>query len=291
MTCTKCSCKLGKKIKAIDLGLCDRCYSIKDLCCWDGCKKKIFLNGHCSTHISLVRDVKKPYVGNIVSEETLNRRRDLQIERDHVIKDFDRRREEVNQMKANISYDPFSRGVEKSLIIQREREIDNDKEMFLAREYRNLERLKDNITNLSSTNAPKSKFKKYMEEEQDEYKRKKRDKQANKEQRSDRRKSSEKKKSSKKFTRSTDYVDDDECSSEEDDFRIDPEDEKFNRLVSDAFEILEIQKTNDEKEIKKAYKFCALKYHPDKNPGNDTTSIFQEIGYAYDFIIANIDQI
>lgn len=291
MTCTKCSCKLGKKIKAIDLDLCDRCYSIKDLCCVEGCKKKIFLNGHCSTHISLVREVKKPYIGNTISEETLNRRRDLQIERDHVIKDFDRRHEEVNQMKINITYDPLSRRVEKSLLLQREREIDNDKEMFLAREYRNLERLKDNIINLSSTNAPKSKFKKYMEEEQDEYKRKKRAKQAAKEQRSDRRKPSEKKKPSKKFTTSTDYVSDDEYSDEDDDFRIDPEDEKFNKLVSDAFDILEIQKTRDENEIKKAYRICALKYHPDKNPGNDTTAIFQEIGYAYDFIIANIDQI
>lgn len=36
----------------------------------------------------------------------------------------------------------------------------------------------------------------------------------------------------------------------------------------DYYEILEVPKTADEKEIKRAYRHLALNYHPDKNPSN-----------------------
>jgi curved DNA-binding protein CbpA len=47
------------------------------------------------------------------------------------------------------------------------------------------------------------------------------------------------------------------------------------------YELLQIEKGADAKEINKAYKKASLKWHPDKNPGTDTTEKFQQINEAY----------
>ncbi|MHB8174558.1 MAG: molecular chaperone DnaJ [Nitrospirota bacterium] len=53
----------------------------------------------------------------------------------------------------------------------------------------------------------------------------------------------------------------------------------------DYYEVLGVAKTSDEKEIKKAYRKLARKYHPDLNPGDrDAERKFKEIGEAYDVI-------
>ena len=61
-------------------------------------------------------------------------------------------------------------------------------------------------------------------------------------------------------------------------------------MNKDYYSILEIDKDASEDEIKKSYKKLALKYHPDKNPGNDEAcEKFKEISMAYS-ILSDIDK-
>src|SRR3954471_4739270 len=54
----------------------------------------------------------------------------------------------------------------------------------------------------------------------------------------------------------------------------------------DYYEILEVQKTSSGEEIKRSYRKLAVKYHPDKNPGDHAAEEkFKELGEAYDVLI------
>src|SRR5947208_9054875 len=51
----------------------------------------------------------------------------------------------------------------------------------------------------------------------------------------------------------------------------------------DYYEILAVERTATDEEIKKAYRKLAVKYHPDKNPGDKTAEEqFKELGEAYE---------
>lgn len=53
----------------------------------------------------------------------------------------------------------------------------------------------------------------------------------------------------------------------------------------DYYLVLEIERTATEEEIKKAYRKLALKYHPDKNPGDKgAEDKFKELGEAYEVL-------
>jgi len=53
----------------------------------------------------------------------------------------------------------------------------------------------------------------------------------------------------------------------------------------DCYEVLGVTKTTSEKEIKKAYKKLAMKYHPDRNPDNPVAQErFREVKAAYEIL-------
>ncbi|RUM53218.1 MAG: molecular chaperone DnaJ, partial [Marinomonas sp.] len=53
----------------------------------------------------------------------------------------------------------------------------------------------------------------------------------------------------------------------------------------DYYEVLGVAKDADKKDIKKAYRSLANKYHPDKNPDNpEALDKFKEIAEAYEIL-------
>ena len=55
--------------------------------------------------------------------------------------------------------------------------------------------------------------------------------------------------------------------------------------MRDYYEILDVSKSANEQEIKKAYRKIAMKYHPDKNPGDaEAESKFKEAAEAYSIL-------
>lgn len=58
----------------------------------------------------------------------------------------------------------------------------------------------------------------------------------------------------------------------------------ISEAKKDYYKSLGIEKSANAKEIKKAFRKLALKYHPDKNPDTDTTKKFREVAEAYEVL-------
>lgn len=58
----------------------------------------------------------------------------------------------------------------------------------------------------------------------------------------------------------------------------------------DYYEVLEVPRSASDEEIKKAYRQKALKYHPDRNPGDKAAEDhFKEAAEAYE-VLSNADK-
>ena len=56
-------------------------------------------------------------------------------------------------------------------------------------------------------------------------------------------------------------------------------------MANDYYQTLGVSKTASADEIKKAYRKLAVKYHPDKNPGDKSAEVkFKQVSEAYDVL-------
>ena len=55
----------------------------------------------------------------------------------------------------------------------------------------------------------------------------------------------------------------------------------IQEMILDYFEILEVDKSSSQADIKKSYRRLAAKYHPDRNPSEDANERFQHIQESY----------
>ena len=60
--------------------------------------------------------------------------------------------------------------------------------------------------------------------------------------------------------------------------------------VRDYYEVLDVDRSASAEEIKKAYRKMAVKYHPDKNPGDkQSEENFKEAAEAYE-VLSNVEK-
>jgi molecular chaperone DnaJ len=57
----------------------------------------------------------------------------------------------------------------------------------------------------------------------------------------------------------------------------------------DYYKVLEVERAATRQDVRKAFRRQALRFHPDKNPGKDTTKQFREVAEAYE-VLGDVDK-
>ena len=57
-----------------------------------------------------------------------------------------------------------------------------------------------------------------------------------------------------------------------------------NKMVKDYYQVLNIQKTASDDDVRKAYRTLALQFHPDKNNSPGAEEKFKQISEAYEVL-------
>lgn len=280
MICKNCESNKCTKKGAIKENLCNKCFSRKGLCGHDSCPKKLSIDGYCYIHISLYRDVKQVNLGRPVTEEDITRREKAgeKIRQNDAKKELIK--EEINQRKSETPYDAFTHATEKINIILMEERLEN---LRISEEYRldcEIEELLNEHKKMYERENPRiNKFKMNFDD-LDNHTRRRRQKQKEKQERAEERKYAKPQRKNR-FQYDGSSYQDDEYHEEE----IQSPEESIDRLFIEAFILLGIDKTNDLSIIKHAYYRKAKELHPDRDTSEGATARFQELGFAYDFLL------
>lgn len=225
------------------------------VCLVDSCKKKAFINGYCREHVHLGRKVIKP-VWKTITEEDLQRRSQREAEK----LSFDLNIQSIRDQIETIKNDRTHSDSRADFLL---RELEEEIRSSIEKRNRQLD---------YEINRTKSQYQeKYNSTHKDKYRRYMDDK-AGKGNKSDK-----------------------QTNSDSDDSADAKNGRKSkgtaNKLVIEAFELLDIQQTKDLQLIKSAYKKKALLLHPDKHPqeAEEYTAKFKELGSAYEFLCLLLD--
>lgn len=247
----------------------------KKKCDFTNCKKKIFLNGYCHSHIELAREKKAKFFPKPIDLEY----REFKInERRHINNIIEQKKEEIEQFKKSMDYYNSSKYEIQKFSLRRMCEnldsfIEMDKFNIdaevedLLNFYRNINRQKT-YTKVHEDDDLRDGMKKSEKAERKAERKKERDERKHEER--------EERKERKEEKQNNQY-----------------EYRGYNELDK-YFEELGISFTTDVSIIKRAFRDKAKLVHPDRNinldNGIDYNLLFQNLGTAYETIMNNLNK-
>lgn len=252
----------------------------KKLCLIGGCRKKIFLNGYCHSHISHAREKTKLNSNSSLSENDLIRRANKIKEFSEIEKEIDSKREFIKDLKRDNNYSNQTlyeikfkeekiRTLEQELldfIELTESEIDEEINKFT--QYMKDKGLSGRMYNFEKCYKSQSTYD--FDSDSDSDSNSDSDSDSDSDSKTEQNSNSKSKSGSKSNSV--------------------PLNNNSNSKIDKAFEILDISKTSSILEIKKAYYNKAKLIHPDKNTnkndGINYHELFANLANAYEFLIS-----
>lgn len=311
MNCFKCGKETDRSLEQFNSLSMRRCSKCVFLCITTSCKKKVFRNGCCSSHVIIINLKSERYKGKCVTATDIERREKMgAIEEDY--------HNRLDQQRALIDYQRqiiatkdceggrrFLKKLEDNLastIEIHDQKIDQDlksvKEVMVTAFKVNLELMFANGEYLSGYKTEyqnyRGKFKEYKKHF-DQHRQQKWSQERRKAERTKRRDSERKNRNSERSegdfsgSRNRNHYTDDDSDDEPD---LEDDETYFERtggykFLVKAFTVLEIEMIMDHDEIRKAYKKMCLKMHPDKHHGEEEIYKvkFFEVRSAYELIM------